>query len=451
MFIINIVEVNSSLFVMSDDYICLTRSILVRDLSKKQFNVLLDISKRLNDLRNCAVDMTCLYKSGDGEHYNKINYKSVISGVKKMFEDEYSLIQAHMGNTAIKKHVESFNSYVELMNKKIDEKYNRPVHKPKKHDKQCLHNIIIPKPSITSSKKKLEKGFIELPFSCEYKKQLDSKDCRPRIKIPEDIRDKEIIQVEIIPINNGRMFKANFTYKLVKEPWDLDKSNVMSIDLGVNNFATVVTSEGTPFIVDGKKLKNQIAFKCKKTAHYQSILDKQGLKKSHRIEKINNKFKGIQNNFLNHTVKYITDTCKKQNIGTIVLGYNNKFQYKSNMGSKRNQIFSHFAFKQFKEKLETKCQKHDIKLKIQEESYTSKSSFLDQDILPTYQPNKTNIKYQFKGQRIKRGLYKTSKGTLINADVNAACNIIRKSKQKFSNERLCKWVQYAPSKIKITQ
>jgi len=436
---------------LDDNYIFLTKSILVRNLSKKQFNVLIDISKRLSDLRNCALDMTGLYKSLDGKHYKRINFKSVISGVKKRFKDEYSFIQAHIANAAIKKHVESFNGYVELRNMQIDGKYNRPVHKPKKHDKQYLHNIIIPKPSITSSKKKLSEGYIELPLSREYKKQLESKDSRPRIKIPEDIWDKEIIQVEIIPINNGRMFKANFTYRVEKEPWGLDKSNVMGIDLGVNNFVTVVTSEGTPFIVDGRFLKNQIAFKCKKTAHYKSILDKQGLKKSIRIEKINNKFKGIQNNFLNHTVKYIIEVCKKQDIGTIVLGYNDKFQYKSNMGSKTNQIFSHFAFKQFKEKIETKCRKHDIKLKIQEESYTSKSSFLDQDILPTYQPNKTNIKYQFKGRRIRRGLYKTSNGTLINADVNAACNIIRKSKQKFSNERLCKWVQYAPSKIKITQ
>ena len=59
------------------------------------------------------------------------------------------------------------------------------------------------------------------------------------------------------------------------------------------------------------------------------------------------------------------------------------------------------------------------------------------------------IKYEFKGKRIKRGLYKTSEGKLINADVNAAANIIRKSKQKFDFERLYKWVQTAPSKIKV--
>ena len=119
------------------------------------------------------------------------------------------------------------------------------------------------------------------------------------------------------------------------------------------------------------------------------------------------------------------------------------------MGAKQNQIFSHYAFKQFKEKLETKCTLHDIELIIQEESYTSKSSFLDNDILPVYQENREHEKYEFKGQRIKRGLYKTADGFLINADVNAACNIIRKSKQKFDLEGLYKWARTAPTKIKL--
>ena len=121
------------------------------------------------------------------------------------------------------------------------------------------------------------------------------------------------------------------------------------------------------------------------------------------------------------------------------------------MGKKQNQIFTQIAFKKFINKLETQCQKYDIKLIITEESYTSKSSFLDDDILPTYNENDEEKKHKFKGKRIKRGLYKTLKGILINADVNAACNIIRKSKQKFNNERLCKWVQSAPAKIKLTQ
>ena len=296
----------------------------------------------------------------------------------------------------------------------------------------------------------MEEGYIELPLSKAYKKTMKDKSCRPRIKIPEDIRDKKLIQVEIIPIDNGKMFKANFTYEIEVEPWDLNENNVMGIDLGVNNFAAIVTSEGTPYIVDGRCLKNQIYFKCKKVAHYMSILNKQGLKTSKRIQKINTKFQGKQNNFLNQTVHFILQQCLEQNIGTIILGYNKNFQFKSNMGRKQNQIFTSIAFKKFKEKLETQCKKHEITLILQEESYTSKSSFLDNDILPVYDPSlEEKPKYEFKGRREHRGLYITQDGKYINADVNAAANIIKKSKHEFDYERLYKWVQTAPIKIKL--
>ena len=193
----------------SDDFLYLTKSILVRGLSKKQFDVLVDVSLKLNDLRNCVVESTYLIKKNDNTHYKKINYKSIIKKVKSEFSDVYSFVQAHLANVAIHKHVDSFNGYVALLNKKIDNEFDREVHSPKKHDNR-LHNIIIPKESITSSKKKLAEGFIELPLSRKYKKELDDVNVRPRIKIPEDIKDKRIIQVEIIPMDNGMMFKANF-------------------------------------------------------------------------------------------------------------------------------------------------------------------------------------------------------------------------------------------------
>ena len=224
----------------------------------------------------------------------------------------------------------------------------------------------------------------------------------------------------------------------------------MGIDLGVNNFVTLVTTEGTPYIVDGRYLKNQIHFKCKKVSEIQSTLNKQGLNTSRRITRINNKFKGKQTNFLNHVTRFIIDECEKQDVGTIILGYNKDFQYKPNMGPRQNQIFTHMAFKQFRQKLTTQCAKYDIQLIIQEESYTSKSSFLDDDILPTYNKNNTEkYKYKYKGRRVYRGLYKTQTGILINADVNAAANIIRKSEQNFDKEGLCKWAQTAPIKIKL--
>ena len=438
--------------IVDEDYVLLTQCCRVRDFTKKQYMVLLDLCLRANGLHNCAVDVACLSKASDGIHYREVNYFTVLDDVKEEYYDVYSGLQAHIANNVIRKHVDSLNSYVALSNKKIDGKYDKPVHRPKKHDNR-LQNLIIPRQSITSSKKKLAMGYIDLPLSRNYKKELDSLDCRPRIKIPQNIRDKDLVQVEIIPVNNGEYFKAHFTYRERKKPLNLDKDKVMGIDLGVNNFATIVTTEGTPRIVAGGYLKNLIYFRCKKVAHYQSLLNKQGLTSSKRLIKLNDGYYGRSGNFLNHAVKYIIDTCIEQDVGTIVLGYNKDFQNKTNMGVKQNQIFSHIAFKQFKTKLENKCRIHELDLIIQEESYTSKSSFLDDDILPTYQPGqKKNHKYNFKGRRAKRGLYQTQDGILINADVNAAANIIKKSNQNFDYEELSKRVQTTPIKIKnITQ
>ncbi|MDD1415492.1 transposase, partial [Dolichospermum sp. ST_con] len=78
----------------------------------------------------------------------------------------------------------------------------------------------------------------------------------------------------------------------------------------------------------------------------------------------------------------------------------------------------------FIEQLTYKAQLEGISVIITEESYTSKSSFLDQDVLPKY---KKGEKYSFSGKRIKRGLYKSALGILINADVNGSLNILRKA------------------------
>lgn len=92
----------------------------------------------------------------------------------------------------------------------------------------------------------MEAGYIELPLSRKYKKKLESYSCRPRIKIPENIWDNKIIHVEIIPINDGKKCLKPISLIKLKKNHGLDKDKFMGIDLGVNNFATIVTSEGTP-------------------------------------------------------------------------------------------------------------------------------------------------------------------------------------------------------------
>ena len=83
----------------------------------------------------------------------------------------------------------------------------------------------------------------------------------------------------------------------------------------------------------------------------------------------------------------------------------------------RQYFFTEGKFLRYE--LQSLCTRSGINYIEQEESYTSKSSFLDRDILPDYNADNPQ-KYSFKGKRIKRGLYKTAKGLLVNADVNGA-------------------------------
>jgi IS605 OrfB family transposase len=113
-------------------------------------------------------------------------------------------------------------------------------------------------------------------------------------------------------------------------------------------------------------------------------------------------------------------------IGNLVIGYNETLQRNINLGRINNQNFVNIPFANIKEKLEYLCKLYGINFVKQEESYTSKASFLDNDMIPKYNDDNPQ-NYKFSGKRIKRGLYKTKKGKLINADVNGALNILKKS------------------------
>ena len=138
--------------------------------------------------------------------------------------------------------------------------------------------------------------------------------------------------------------------------------------------------------------------------------------------------------YLNKSAKFIINYLINNNIGTLVIGYNFEFKQNVNIGKANNQNFVNLPISKLKNKLISKCKQFNIDYVVQEESYTSKASFLDNDIMPVYEENK---KYSFSGKRIKRGLYKSASGIKINADVNGSLNILRKSgKSDFKNFNL---------------
>ncbi|MGX8714886.1 MAG: RNA-guided endonuclease TnpB family protein, partial [Lachnospiraceae bacterium] len=185
---------------------------------------------------------------------------------------------------------------------------------------------------------------------------------------------------------------------------------------------------GRSFIIDGRRLKSINQWFNKENARLQSIKDKQhfGKKTTNRQKSIARDRNNKVNDYMNKTARRIIDFCITNDIGVLVAGYNETFQIGSNIGKQNNQNFVNIPFGRLRDKLEYLCALNGIIFVKQEESYTSKASFWDKDVIPVY--NADNPKeYTFSGKRTHRGEYRTSNGRRFNADVNGALNILRKS------------------------
>ncbi|MHC5828164.1 MAG: RNA-guided endonuclease TnpB family protein, partial [Nostoc sp.] len=123
-----------------------------------------------------------------------------------------------------------------------------------------------------------------------------------------------------------------------------------------------------------------------------------------------------------------------------------------NLGKRNNQNFTQIPIFTHKRKLQSLCERYGIEVAEQEESYTSKASFLDSDTVPTWNADNP-AKYTFSGKRIKRGLYRTAQGWLVNADCNGAGNILVKHLKSSLDELrfgLGRSALAAPLRVKIS-
>ncbi len=237
---------------------------------------------------------------------------------------------------------------------------------------------------------------------------------------------KDINCVRIIPHN------GYYTIEVIYTILDTDKLKnndcYLAIDLGVNNLATLTSNvkEVQPIIINGKPLKSINQYYNKKLANYQSILEKINKKKtSNRINKLSLKRKNKIDNYLHKASKTIVQHCLDNNINTLVIGKTDNWKQDINIGKRNNQSFVNIPHSRFIEMLNYKCEIEGINVILQEESYTSKASFLNLDFIPTYGKND---KSGFSGYRYRRGLYKIrGKKVFINADVNGSYNILRKA------------------------
>ena len=393
-------------------YMYLTVKQQVKHLSKKEYLDIKELCHVAKNLTNEAIYNIRQYYFDNNEYlsYEK-NYKLLKSS------DNYKILNSNMAQQILKEVDGSFKSFFNLLRLAKQGKYNyKDIRLPHYLPKDSFTTLVIGFIRIKDNK-------LLIPFSNLYKKTH-----KPiSINMPPILADKKIKEIRIIPKVNARFFEIQYTYEKYIEQKKLNNQNALAIDLGINNLCTCVTSNGYSFIIDGKRLKSINQWYNKENAKLQSIKDKQGidnitLRQSIILNNRNNKL----NDYMSKALRYIIDYCINNDIGNIVVGYNETFQRNSDIGKRNNQTFVNIPYGKLRDKLEYLSKLYGINIIKQEESYTSKASFFDKDNIPIYCDNNHNA-YSFSGQRIKRGLYKTGSNKLINADINGALNIMRKS------------------------
>lgn len=232
---------------------------------------------------------------------------------------------------------------------------------------------------------------------------------------------KNLKQVRIIPKN--KKFVIEVVYEQKEKEMFLN-DNYASIDLGVNNLAAVTFNDGqNPFIINGRPLKSMNQYFNKEKAKIQSTLERRNKNKwSNTLSKLNEKRNNKIKDYLHKSSRIIVNQLVSKNTSTLIIGRNKNWKQDIKMRKDNKQNFVNIPFYMFINMLKYKCELEGISVIEQEEAYTSKCSFLDNEEIKKQE--------KYKGRRTKRGLFKTSTKRFINADLNGSYNIMKKAIRK---------------------
>lgn len=296
------------------------------------------------------------------------------------------------------KNWKSFFQSIKDYNKNSNKYLGRP--KLPKYKQKDSRNLIV----LTNQNCKINKGIIKFPkiFKGFYLKTKVSNLQQVRI-----ISKDKYIVIEVV-------------YKTEDIQLLQDNNRYIGIDLGLDNFATITNNCGLiPLVINGKGLKSINQYYNKQMAHYKSIAKKVNkLDYTNKMRKLTLKRNNKVEDYIHKASRFVVDYCRNNEINTIVIGNNKNWKQNSKMSKRVNQNFISIPYYNFIQKIQYKAEEFGIQVIITEESYTSGTSFLDNEL-----PIKENYN---KSRRKHRGLFVSNKGTKINANVNGSYQIIKK-------------------------
>ncbi|NEO00531.1 MAG: IS200/IS605 family element transposase accessory protein TnpB [Moorea sp. SIO3I7] len=327
----------------------------------------------------------------------------------------YKAMAAQSAQQTLKSVAESITSYNQL----VGLYYKGQVDRPKLlryRKKGGLAAVTFPRQALT-----YKEGLFCPSISKESKPDLLTK---ITLQAPDFIDPDWVNEVTVRPylgqlwidwvIDDGK--------KPVESNPNLDYSQAWSFDHGGDNWLTGVSTHGKSLIIDGRKLKSMNQGYARLVAKYKT--GKPEFYWDSNLDRVQRKRNNQMRDAINKAARFIINRCLSDRVGNLIIGWNERQKDSINIGKRGNQNFVVIPTKRLINRLEQLCPEYGIKLTITEEAYTSKASCLDKDSLPNYGEKPKNWKPS--GKRVKRGLYKTSSGCLINADCNGATNIARK-------------------------
>lgn len=372
----------------------------------KAFREFEELCRNANNLYNAT--MYCVRQSffvGKRLSYPEVNKQFIREGQV----DYYSLPTKI--SQQVQRNVESaWTSYFHEIKdyKKNPSKYQGKPNIPGYREKGGFSIVPFTIQSIAFNNRNVKKGFLKLSgTSVQIKTKL-----------------KDIQAARLVPIDRNHI-KVEILHNAVCHD-KRDSGKIASIDLGVNNLATIVYPNSKAEIINGRPLKSINQFYNKRLAKVRSQASQEKRQTRKEVNLINKRRNKI-NDYLHKASRHIVNQLVFNDVSELVIGYNAGWKQDTTMGKAGNQRFQSIPFYKFINMLTYKCELAGITVTTNEESYTSKCSFLDNEEICKHD--------EYKGKRVKRGLFKSSSGKLINADVNGALNILKKYLEKAVRNR----------------
>lgn len=348
-------------------------------------------------------------RSENKENHPILSWITITSNFRKEKQEDMLALPSKVSTNVLKSLGNSMNAHCQVMKRFYDKSNTSVTHKPQLP--RYLHKVdgryVVEFTNQTISRRRGENGEIVI---CP--KDLN-------LMIPTKVDKPKCVR--IVPKLSA--FVIEVIYEVKESPLK-HTNNFAAIDLGINNLASVTFSNGiNPLLVNGQKIKSINQGYNRLIAKSQSKLpvNQRTSKHIHRLWR--NRGTKLQNE-LHKITSFLSQYFDEMCVEKVFIGKNTGWKNNVSMGKKTNQKFVQIPFNTFINQLRYKCSIRGIEVIEQEESYTSKASFVDNDDIPVY--GKINHESQFSGKRIHRGLYETKDGFRINADVNGSYNVLVK-------------------------